>query len=104
MARVTFLGLNMDVITQGQIVAAIRGLYPNLIQPTDSDNRAMQLVLKYIIAQHLAAWASRTALPQSQSVDDIANAARQQAVDAQNAAATQASDTADADIQPTATT
>jgi hypothetical protein len=99
MARVTYLGLDMDATMVAKIVAALRGLYPNLVSPADSDNRVIQLCLHQIITEHLAAWAARSA---TDPIDVIVKQATDTAKAEQQAAVEQARTDA-ADIQPTAT-
>jgi hypothetical protein len=99
MPRTNFLGLNMDATMVPKVVAACRGLYPNLVSSTDSDNRVIQLVLRQIITEHLAAWAARTVADPAGAAEQ----ARSQAEDQQKAADHQARVDA-TDILPTATT
>lgn len=100
MPRIKYLGLDMDSTMVPQIIAALRGLYPNLVQPTDSDDRAVQVVLHQIITDHLATWAARSATP---PMDQVVQVATEDALAKQQAAQAQAVAAAD-DIHPTATT
>lgn len=99
MPRVNYLGLNMDTAMVAKIVAALRGLYPNLVSPTDSDNRVVQICLRQIITDHLATWAARSAA----DPDAAAKQAFHDARAAQDTAEQQARTDA-GDIAPTATT
>lgn len=100
MARVNYLGLNMDATIVPQIVAALRGLYPQLVSPADSDNRVVQICLHQIITEHLATWAARNSTPPIATV--IAQA--QDVAVATQAAADAAARLQAADITPTAAT
>lgn len=100
MARVNYLGLNMDATVVPQIVAALRGLYPELVSPSDTDNRVVQLCLHKIITEHLATWAARSSTPPiavlMQQAQDTALATQ--------AVADASARVAAADITPTALT
>lgn len=98
MPRIKYLGLDMDSTVVPQIVAALRGLYSNLLTPTDTDDRVVQVVLQHIITEHLAAWAARNATPPiDQVIKDATDGALAQQETAEDGARTVA-----ADIKPTA--
>lgn len=99
MARLNYLGLNMDVLMVPKIVTALRGLYPSLVSPADSDNRVVQICLQHIITEHLAAWAARSAI--AAPVDQLVRQVQRDA-DTQQKAAEDGARTDAADIIPTA--
>lgn len=99
MPRVSYLGLSMDATTLPQIIAAVRGLYPDLVLPTDSDDLAVQKVLRHIITEHLASWAARSATP---PLDEVIATATNDAL-AQQDSARDAALVVATDVQVTAT-
>lgn len=97
MARVNVLGLNMPEAMQGRIIAAARGVYPELTEGL-SDARAIQSLLKFWTTELLATWESRQAAPDDA---DAARDAIEKATSARRDAAKQARAAAE-DIETTA--
>lgn len=85
MARVTFLGLNMDAATQAEIIAACKALWPNETAGM-SDFRAAQTVLKLIIKDIVARYRGMVAVPDAEQAirdaQDNINSQRENAINA----------------------
>lgn len=97
--RVTVNGLTMSVDTFNRTLAAIRGLFPELVGNL-SDHGAIQMVMAKFMADWVATWESKQASPPLQQVIDTAT---QAALAAQASVYRQALIELAADVQRTVT-
>jgi hypothetical protein len=74
MPRLKIAGLDLSDVSFARIIAAFRGLYPDLTAGV-SDDRALQNAFKQIIVQHVATWESRQAGPDPSTAAIEASAA-----------------------------
>jgi hypothetical protein len=98
MPRVSVFGLDMDLATQQELVAAVRARWPEITTGL-SDPRAIQSVLKQIIKDTLAWYRAQQAVP---DVNLAIEAKRVELQVQQSNAADAARTLADTDIHVTA--